>query len=193
MQTLDTVSEQFNDYRPAKKWYRSLSQRAAVCLILQDHPEQGLSLLMIERASHKDDPWSGHMAFPGGKQDPEDTTIMCAALRELEEEIAVPSRAIQFVGRLSDIVARPPAQGKKPMVVSPMVFQSHKPFKTQANHEVADVVWVPLSLFNKDNQQTMAWSKLGFTIDIPCYFYQSKRIWGLSLLMIEELMGVIVP
>lgn len=187
--TNSTFIQQAQEYRALKKWYRALSQRAAVCLILDDIPGQGLSVLMIQRATHEDDPWSGQMAFPGGKQDLEDITITDAGLRELQEEIAVPPRSIHRIGRLSDVLARPYNAGKKPMVVTPMIFKVQKALKPKPNHEVADVVWVPLSLFVKENRQSMSWERNGFTMQLPCYFYKTKRIWGLSLLMIDELVN----
>src|SRR5258706_15931093 len=45
------------------------SSRAAVALILRDGP-QGIEVLFIRRAEHPQDPWSGQMAFPGGRAEP---------------------------------------------------------------------------------------------------------------------------
>ncbi|CAA0078431.1 putative Nudix hydrolase NudL [BD1-7 clade bacterium] len=170
-----------------KKWYRSLSQRAAVCLIAAEKPQLGLSLLMIQRATVDGDPWSGQMAFPGGKQDLDDPHITATALREADEELAIQSTHLARIGRLSDILARPYRRMKRPMVVTPLVFESVSEFEYSANHEVADALWVPLSLFNDKNRTSLTWHKHGIDIQLPCYHYQDKTIWGLSLMMIDEL------
>lgn len=172
-----------------KKWYRSLSQRAAVCMIFAEHSQLGPAVLMIQRAIHETDPWSGQMAFPGGKHDIEDPHITATGLRELQEELAVEAGQLHRFGRLSDILARPYRPMKKPMVVTPLLFESDTTdLPLSPNAEVADVLWIPLSLFTRENRQTMAWNKNGLPLTLPCYHYKDKHIWGLSLMMIDELL-----
>ena len=182
------IKQRAQTFSAQKKWYRALSQRAAVCMIIMDRPDLGPSLLMIERASHEGDPWSGQMAFPGGKHDIDDPYITATALRELEEELSISAQTLQRFGRLSDILARPYQPMQKPMVISPILFESSAEIEPQPNEEVADVLWVPLQHFlPKENRQSMTWQKNSLPLDLPCYFYREKRIWGLSLLMIDEL------
>ena len=172
-----------------KKWYRALSQRAAVCIIVCQHPELGPALLMIQRAIHESDPWSGQMAFPGGKHDTDDTHITATALRELYEELQIDAANLTRFGRLSDILARPYKPMRKPMVVTPLLFEATVvDLRPQPNKEVADVLWVPFSLFSAANRQNMSWNKNGLPLNLPCYYYQDKKIWGLSLMMIDELL-----
>ena len=60
--------------------------RAAVALVLRENagdPE----ILLIRRAERKGDPWSGHMAFPGGREDARDESLLETALRETREEL----------------------------------------------------------------------------------------------------------
>jgi hypothetical protein len=54
------------------------------------------------------------------------------------------------------------------------------------------VVWVPLEfLLDTDNRQEMVWERNGIRLTMPCYFYEERRIWGLSLRMLDELMDVV--
>jgi len=191
--SFEAIKERAHEFGACKKWYRALSQRAAVCMIVADRPELGCCLLMIQRAEHEADPWSGQMAFPGGKHDTDDTHITQTALREIHEEIAVSERHLKRFGRLSDVLARPYRLSQKPMVISPILFEALEELAFQPNEEVADIVWVPIDFFkDKGNRKRMQWKKNGIDMQLPCYDYQGKRIWGLSLLMIDELVQELI-
>lgn len=82
------------DTRPAKI-------KAAVVLILRDGCE-GTEVLMMQRATHPDDPWSGQMGFPGGKIEVSDASSRAAAIRETQEEVAVDLAASDYTGQLDD-------------------------------------------------------------------------------------------
>jgi hypothetical protein len=57
---------------------------------------------------------------------------------------------------------------------------------------VAEVVWVPLEfLLDTDNRETMVWERKPVSLTLPCYFFQGRRIWGLSLRMLDELMDLV--
>lgn len=187
-----TQQQRLSEFQANKKWYRRLCTRAAVAIILYDHPDLGLSCLMIERASAEGDPWSGQMAFPGGKSDIDDDNITLTALRESFEELSIDQQAISRVSRLSDIMARPYKGTKKPMIVSPLVFQTQQLLKPVANYEVASTLWIPLTFFaDSNNRKTMDATRHGLNMELPCYDYQGHRVWGLSLMMIDELIDVL--
>jgi 8-oxo-dGTP pyrophosphatase MutT (NUDIX family) len=185
--TSDIIYQRAHQFTAQKKWYRALSQRAAVAIIVQEHPELGPAFLMIQRAEKDGDPWSGQMAFPGGKHDTDDEHITHTALRESFEELGLEENLLQRFGRLSDILARPYRIQQKPMVVSPLLFHPRGELHCQPNEEVADVLWVPITHFTQpENRQSMRWNKHGHQLELPCYYYKDKQIWGLSLLMIDE-------
>lgn len=184
LQQLQTV---VTAHSPATKWYRYFVKRSAVALIVRE--SAGLEVLMIKRASREGDPWSGHMAFPGGMMEKTDRHGLAAATRETWEEIGLAGEHYSdCLGRLSDITSSP-HRGIRPMVISPYVFSIDCTPTLKLNHEVADVVWVPLDfLADHSNRQTMQWQRKKQTLTLPCYFYQQQRIWGLSLLMLDELL-----
>jgi hypothetical protein len=78
------------------------------------------------------------------------------------------------------------------MAVTPFVFRLNREVRFDPNYEVAEVVWVPLEfLLEPSNRQEMEWTFRGMKINLPCYFYEGRRIWGLSLNMLDELMGLL--
>jgi hypothetical protein len=102
--------------------------------------------------------------------------------------MGIPADNIERIGRLSDILARPYRAMKKPMVVSPLVFQQRQAFTPELNHEAEDYLWIPLRFFTDTrNRDSMTIEKAGLMHQLPCYHIDEKRIWGLSLMMIDEL------
>ncbi len=191
--TLQQARQQIEPFKPKKVWYRRWVKRSAVALILRQ-ADNGLEALMIKRAEREGDPWSGHMAFPGGRGEVSDVNNLHTARRETWEEIGLNTdQHTRVLGRLSDI-ATPRFRGHHRMVVTPYLFTIDQVPELSPNHEVAEVIWIPLNfLANHNNREQMQWQIKGVDRDIPCYFYNEKRIWGLSLLMLDELVGLIHP
>ena len=149
-------------------------------------------ILMIKRADLDGDPWSGHMAFPGGRMEAHDRHGLDVARRETEEEIGLGLGDTEpCIGRLSEIMTHPQLK-RRPMVVSPYVFRLDRKVEFTLNYEVAEVIWVPLGfLLEKGNRERMHWRRGNVDIPLPCYMYQGRRIWGLSLMMLDELLALL--
>src|SRR6185503_17634978 len=65
---------------------------AVVALVLREGLE-GPELLVIKRSEAEHDHWSGHMALPGGRVEPEDESLLATAARETFEEVGLDPRA----------------------------------------------------------------------------------------------------
>jgi len=117
-------------------------RRAAVAMVLRDTGESP-GVLFIERAEHPADPWSGHMAFPGGRVDPGDGTPRAAAERETLEEVGVDLAEGEMLGRLDDLEGRH-AGRREGLVISAFVYRISAPPPLQPNYEVREALWVPL-------------------------------------------------
>jgi 8-oxo-dGTP pyrophosphatase MutT (NUDIX family) len=177
--TVDSFRSALGDYQPRLLPDVEGQTRAAVAAVLRSG-EGGVELLFIHRADDPRDPWSGHMAFPGGREDPSDADSLAAVLRETREEIGLdlPSVAEQ-IGRLSDVAAI--GRGRPlNMVIIPFVFAAETLPQLTPNHEVAEVVWVPT--YQRD----------GLSLELPCYRYRDHLIWGLTLGMVDELLSLVV-
>lgn len=189
---IEHIKQQLNEYEPIlvsdADFDKNALKRSAVAILLVQGAQE-LELLMIKRADKQGDPWSGHMAFPGGRYEVNlDTDMASTAKRETLEEIGINIDALAApIGQLSDVLTPSHAQRTK-MSVSVFVYALPEKPSYRMNHEVADVIWIPLSLFLDDTKRdTMQWEYQGSSIDLPCYFYQGQRIWGLSLKMLDEL------
>jgi len=193
LRDLDVAESLLEAHRPRRKFVRRWLARSAVGLYLSDQHDEGVSVLMIKRADREGDPWSGHMAFPGGRKDPGDASTLATAKRETSEEVGFePDAHGRLLGRLSDIATQPRLRGSA-MIITPYVFRLDALPELVTNHEVADVVWVPLGfLADRGNRQKMRWSPNGIPIELPCYLYREKRIWGLSLMMLDELLDALI-
>jgi 8-oxo-dGTP pyrophosphatase MutT (NUDIX family) len=190
--TVDSFRSALGDYQPRLLPDVEGQTRAAVAAVLRSG-EGGVELLFIHRADDPRDPWSGHMAFPGGREDPSDADSLAAVLRETREEIGLdlPSVAEQ-IGRLSDVAAI--GRGRPlNMVIIPFVFAAETLPQLTPNHEVAEVVWVPTAfLADHRNRESMEYQRDGLSLELPCYRYRDHLIWGLTLGMVDELLSLVV-
>jgi len=165
-------------------------RRASVALIFRENPLGELELFFIHRAEDPRDPWSGHMAFPGGRVDEGDSSSLAAVYRELREEVGVDLEGCgQLIARLSD--QRAVAKGKRlGLVIEARVFEILEDVPMQANSEVQDMLWIPVSFFrDSGNRSAMDYLYGDVKLRLPCYRHGQKLIWGLSLLMLDEILG----
>jgi 8-oxo-dGTP pyrophosphatase MutT (NUDIX family) len=120
--------------------------RAAVAVVLRETEEAARDpeVLLIERAQHEHDPWSGHMAFPGGRVDPGDPDSRAAAERETLEEVGLALGGADLLGRLDDLEGRH-AGRRLPLVISAWVYHvGREPGPLSLNYEVQEALWVPM-------------------------------------------------
>ena len=164
---------------------------AAVAVMLRGTPE-GIEALFIQRAEHPQDPWSGHMAFPGGRQEDDDPDPRAAAERETLEEVGVDlRRSATYLGRLDDLQAM--ARGRRVgMVVTPLVYLLTEEVHIDPNEEVQEVVWIHLDpLLRGDRDAEIPWKYGPQGVMLPCYQVDGHTIWGLTWRMVHNLFSVI--
>jgi 8-oxo-dGTP pyrophosphatase MutT (NUDIX family) len=166
----------------------SAARKAAVAAIVRDAPG-GPELLFIRRSDHPRDPWSGQMGLPGGRVDPGDPTPFAAAVRETAEEIGLDLAGLaRPIGQLSEVRTHLPL-GAVPHSVVPFVFAIEGEPVLTVNYEVQEALWVPLAfLSDRRNRSAFTWIRGGIPIPMPCFQYDGRVIWGLTLRIVEELL-----
>ncbi len=160
---------------------------AAVATILRSRPA-GAEVLLIRRASREGDPWSGHMAFPGGREDDADPDLFHTAVRETHEEVGLDlGRHGSLIGRLDDIPAI--ARGHRiGMTIAPFVFELAEDRPLVTNEEVEEVLWAPLTPLALGEQATTVEYVLeGRRLELPAFDVQGRIVWGLTYRMLESL------
>lgn len=138
MITLDDVRNAVAAYEPTLVSNHD-KYRAAVAAILCD-PSTGPQMLFIERSKHEKDPWSGHLAFPGGRMEEDDKTLRETAERETLEEVGLDLQSGEYLGRLDDVTG-----AVSPVVVSGFVYAVPVQEAFELSAEVQDAFWFTLA------------------------------------------------
>jgi 8-oxo-dGTP pyrophosphatase MutT (NUDIX family) len=171
---------------------------AAVAIVLRE-TDPGLEMLFIERARRTGDPWSGHMAFPGGRIEPEDNDAREAAERETWEEVGLSLESAETLGRLTDLRGRHAGKPDGAMVISAFVYHSIDPQPLRLNHEVEHAFWFPVSslLEAERHVEYTAISRSDTRFPGICVGDRDRHIvWGLTYRFLEvflELSGKPLP
>lgn len=163
--------------------------RAAVAMILREAAAE-MEVLFIERAAHERDPWSGHIAFPGGKL--ETGELPCqAAQRETLEEIGLDLRRGRHLGRLSDIIG-----ANLPVRVSCCVFALEQEVPApELNREVNSLFWCRLSDLRDRGRHLTAPVMFGDRkLEVPAIrlpFDGKPVLWGITYRIVMQFLELI--
>jgi 8-oxo-dGTP pyrophosphatase MutT (NUDIX family) len=162
-------------------------REAAIALVLRlsgaDEPE----LLMIKRAEMDRDPWSGHVACPGGRREPADRDLETTATRETWEETGIDlTTEGRFLGVLNDVMPRTPVL--PPMLIRPFVAVVPPQVEIAPSPEVAAAFWVPVSAL----RERAAWGARmvavrGTPREEAAFSHGDHVVWGLTERVLRQL------
>jgi 8-oxo-dGTP pyrophosphatase MutT (NUDIX family) len=157
--------------------------RAAVACMLRERAG-GLELFVIRRAEKIEDPWSGHMALPGGGRETGDKDAYDTARRETLEEVGIDIAEGRFLGHLDDVGPRMmPGQ----LVVSTVVVAIDAEPGRLDPQEVAEAFWVPVDRLVDEHVEIP-----DFPGSWPAFTYEDRYvIWGLTHRILTQLWALI--
>lgn len=168
---------------PAEALPASARRRAAVAALLSEG-ESGVQLLLIRRAERPSDPWSGHMALPGGHHEPSDESLEATAARETREELGIDLSRSQFLGRMQEFR---PHQSYE-LSVTPFVFALETRPPVTPNAEVDLALWVPLSeLALGTTRFEHELSLGGRSLRFPAFRVEGHVVWGFTYRVVTAL------
>lgn len=185
------VRQQLQQHRPIVVVHEDVA-RAAVALVVRDG-SQGAEVLLIQRAERASDPWSGHMALPGGRQEPGDGDLYATAARETNEEVGLDLGTHgEWIGRLDELQAV--GRGKVlPLVITPIACELRSAVSLRLNRtEVRDAVWIPLTTLREPGVQGHYMYELDGVISRhPAYVHGRYTIWGLTYRILTNLLSLV--
>ena len=167
---------------------RSLDEAAVLLTLRLTEP---LELLLIERAEKAGDPWSGHMALPGGRREVDDPDLLATALRETREETGIVVPRSDVLGRLDEL-GPSVTRRRFSLVIAP--FVAAVPAKTEpdpAPAEVENALWVPLTHLASDEAVDEVLIELEEgALAFPALSYEDYIIWGLTHRILTGFMDI---
>lgn len=180
---IEQLRQGLKTLQPVDHW-RAASFRleAAVLLAFTDEPDT--QLILTRRADHLKS-HRGEVALPGGKIDPTDSGVIAAALRESHEEIDLMPSSVDVLGQLDPMVTRfgvkvTPVVG----IVPPDVVLTPNP------DELDSIFRVPLSFLLRDERtRTDRGTVNGHSVAVPCWHWQGYEIWGVTAIILVNLMN----
>lgn len=153
---------------------------AAVLIPIICRPEPTLLLTRRADSLRKH---AGQVAFPGGKTDAEDGSAIVTALREAQEEVAIPPQAVHVLGQLA------PLDSNTGFQVTPIVGLLPPDIEFYANaEEVAEVFEMPLhEALTLSRYYPLDIHRNGHSHRLYLSWYQNQFVWGLTAAIIRRL------
>ena len=162
---------------------------AAILLVLRLREDGEPELLMIKRADVEGDPWSGHIACPGGRMEPVDRDLAATAVRETWEETGIDvTRDGRLLGQLDDLSPR--SRALPPIIIRPFVALVRADVQIVLSAEVASAFWVPLSAL----REPAAWG-MGHVQatdggrHVSTFQHGEHVVWGLTERVLRQFLG----
>jgi 8-oxo-dGTP pyrophosphatase MutT (NUDIX family) len=160
-------------------------RRAAVALTLRGNEAGSPELLFIKRAEYPGDPWSGQVAFPGGREEPGDKSLLETAIRETREETGIDlEREGRILGTLDDL--RPQTIKLPAVVVRPFVAVVARDEPLLLSAEAALAFWIPLDALSIEDawRDTPVFAR-GIQINRRAFHHEGHVVWGMT----ERILG----
>jgi len=166
-------------------------RKAAVALIFRGGHDGLPELLFIKRAEYPGDPWSGQVAFPGGREESGDHSLQETAARETREETGIDlAREGMVIGVLDDL--RPRTVRLPAVVVRPYVAVLERTEPLELSSEVALAFWIPFdALADKASWRDDMVFARGVQINARVFRHEEHVIWGMTERILAQLLELV--
>ena len=170
-----------------------VSRRAAVALLVrldETRERPTPQLLMIKRATFEGDPWSGHVALPGGRREPSDPTLERTVVRETWEETAIDlERDGRLLGCLDELAPRTPVL--PPIIITPFVGLVKFDVDIVASPEVAEWFWVDVAaLRDPEVSREVVLELATGPRAVMSFQHGAHTIWGLTERILRQFLSL---
>jgi len=179
---------------PARVEPDDVARRAAVALLVrldETRDEATPQLLLIKRATFEGDPWSGHVALPGGRHEPADPTLERTVIRETWEETAIDlERDGRLLGCLDDVAPRTPVL--PPIIITPFVALVRYDVDIVASPEVAEWFWVDVAALRDPAVSREVVLELATgPLAVMSFQHGAHTIWGLTERILRQFLSLL--
>ncbi|HZO19042.1 MAG TPA: CoA pyrophosphatase [Gemmatimonadaceae bacterium] len=179
--------------KPALVEPQESERRAAVALLVrldEDREVPTPQLLLIKRATYEGDPWSGHVALPGGRREPGDPSLERTVIRETWEETAIDiDRHGRLIGCLDEVAPRTPVL--PPLIITPFVGLVRSDVEIVASPEVADWFWVDVpALRDPEISREVVLELSGGPRTVMSFQHGAHTIWGLTERILRQFLSL---
>jgi 8-oxo-dGTP pyrophosphatase MutT (NUDIX family) len=166
-------------------------RRAAVALIFRGGASGNPELLFIKRAEYPGDPWSGQVAFPGGREEQGDSNLADTATRETREETGIDLVSDgTLIGTLDDL--RPQTTRLPEIIVRPYVVLLNRFESLLLSDEVAQAFWVPLeALKGAQSWRDTTVLARGIQLNRRAFHHEGHVIWGMTERILAQLLALL--
>ena len=168
--------------RDRLRHYRPSPDRVDAAVLVPVTDEATPHIILTRRASHMSS-HAGEVAFPGGKCDSTDASIIATALRESREEIGLPEESVEVIGELDAFTS------KVGLRVQPIIGMVPSDLILLPNPgEIESIFRVPVEFFLTEKvSYTHRFRFMGNEVTVPSFNYGDYVIWGLTAFMIVDL------
>lgn len=175
------ILQRLTDYAPTV--LHRTGRQAAVLVAFVMQPELSI-LLTVRSANLKSHP--GDVSFPGGMVEQYDDDLIATALRETQEEVGIPTANFRVVGSLST------ALSKDGIPVHPIVaITSELGDLILCPEEISEAFMVPWHFFQTTMPEFTPVMRHGIHFEVPHYYFEGRHIWGLTAMILLELINVL--
>ena len=167
--------------RSKLKQYDGENAAATVAIIFREHKKR-MEILLVKRADIPGDPWSGDMAFPGGKKGEIDKSIFDTANREVKEETGLDLVDANFLGMMRIVYSTV----RPDLSVIPVVYFISNCPDVRINEELTSYHWVPVTKLENLRGRAVVKNR-----DVPVFHLNGENVWGLTYRILQYLLELI--